>query len=247
MEAKKNDFKDGKLRWDLLPLEEIEDIVEVYTAGSKKYGDNNWQHLKDGYQRYKAAMFRHLLEYEKGNKVDEETGCQHLAQVAWNAIAMLWVSKHEFREATVGDLSKALDERIKEKIDACNVLLDGIQLSSEEEMKRRSEFTTISGMKKDICKSIRELSKKLAKETDFNFWLHGDETEAMIEEDKGNMVKYIPSNCSPYSTNKEIISNMTDYKNKLKEFVEKIIYEYNEGKFGTGDDILSEDSGQVQE
>ena len=42
-EGKKNDYQDGKLRWDLLPLEEIEDIVKLYTAGSIKYGDNNWQ------------------------------------------------------------------------------------------------------------------------------------------------------------------------------------------------------------
>ena len=43
----------------------------------------------------KAAMFRHLLEYEKGNTIDEETGCKHLAQVVWNAIAMLHVSKNK--------------------------------------------------------------------------------------------------------------------------------------------------------
>ena len=138
MEGKKNDYQDGKLRWDLLPLEEIEDIVKVYTAGSKKYGDDNWQYLKDGYRRYKAAMFRHLLEYEKGNKIDEETGCQHLAQVAWNAIAMLWISKHTFREATVEDLSKALDERIKEKITECNVLIDNIQVIRNEHNEGKS-------------------------------------------------------------------------------------------------------------
>lgn len=86
-EGKKNDFQDGKLRWDLLPLEEIEDIVKVYTSGANKYGENTWQLLDNGYQRYKAAMLRHLLEYEKGNKIDEDTGCQHLAQVVWNAIA----------------------------------------------------------------------------------------------------------------------------------------------------------------
>ena len=96
METKsvKNDFKDHKLRWDLLPLQEIEDIVKVYTAGAEKYGPNNWQHLEDGYNRYKAALFRHLLEYEKGNEIDEETGCKHLAQLAWNAIAMLYYDKH---------------------------------------------------------------------------------------------------------------------------------------------------------
>lgn len=92
--GKKNDFQDGKLRWDLLPLEEIEDIVKLYTAGSIKYGDNNWQGLENGYQRYKAAMLRHLLEYEKGNKIDEETKVNHLAAVAWNAIAMLYLDKH---------------------------------------------------------------------------------------------------------------------------------------------------------
>lgn len=91
----KNDFKDHKLRWDLLPLKEIEDIVKVYTAGADKYGPNNWQNLEDGYNRYKAALFRHLVEYEKGNVIDEETGCHHLAQVAWNAIAMLYYSKHK--------------------------------------------------------------------------------------------------------------------------------------------------------
>lgn len=93
MESIKNDQKDDKLRWDLLPLEEIEDIVRVYHAGAKKYGPNRWQHLPDGYNRYKAAMMRHLVEYEKGDQIDSDTGCLHLAQVAWNAIAMLYLSK----------------------------------------------------------------------------------------------------------------------------------------------------------
>lgn len=86
----KNDRKDHKLRWDLLPLEEIEDIVEVYTAGAEKYSDNSWQHLKDGYNRYKAALLRHLAECDKGNFTDPDTGCKHLAQIAWNAISMLY-------------------------------------------------------------------------------------------------------------------------------------------------------------
>lgn len=113
----KNDFKDKKLRWDLLPLQEIEDVVKVYTAGAEKYGDNNWQGLENGYQRYKAAMLRHLLEYEKGIDVDSETNCLHLAQVAWNAIAMLYFSKHSTNNKQQNDvgtnkLVEALDARI---------------------------------------------------------------------------------------------------------------------------------------
>lgn len=90
----KNDIIDDKLRWDLLPMAEIEDIVRVYHAGAKKYGPNRWQNLPDGFERYRAAMFRHLMEYMKGNKIDSDTGCMHLAQVCWNAIAMLWYDKH---------------------------------------------------------------------------------------------------------------------------------------------------------
>ena len=122
----KNDYKDHKLRWDLLPLAEIEDIVRVYTAGADKYGPNMWQGLPDGYNRYKGAMLRHLMEYEKGNPVDEETGCLHLAQVAWNAIAMLYCSKQS-KEDKQNQLLKALDKLIEEKIDNCNKILDEIE------------------------------------------------------------------------------------------------------------------------
>ena len=95
--SRKDDRKDNKLMWELLPLEDVEDIVAVYTAGAKKYGKDRWQNLPDGYNRYKAAMLRHLLEHEKGNWTDSDTGCIHLAQVAWNAIAMLHIEKQKRR------------------------------------------------------------------------------------------------------------------------------------------------------
>lgn len=89
-EGKKYDT--GKPRWDLLPLNLIALVVDVYTAGSVKYGDNNWQNLPDGYNRYKSALFRHLVAFESGEIRDPETGCLHLAQVVWNALAMLHFS-----------------------------------------------------------------------------------------------------------------------------------------------------------
>lgn len=185
MEGKKNDFLDKKLRWDLLPLEEIEDIVKVYTAGSIKYGDNNWQNLENGYQRYKAAMLRHLLEYEKGNTIDEDTGCHHLAQVAWNAIAMLWISKHTFRKATVEDLSKALDERIEEKINSCNDILDKIQLSSKEELDRRAELDAISDLKKEISLLNSSNEEAIAKLCSYKDRLKDLVEETIYEYNKG--------------------------------------------------------------
>lgn len=85
----KNDKKDSKVRWELLPLDIINEIAKVYTKGAEKYSDNNWKLLENGYERYKGALLRHLAANDQ-NSIDEETGCYHLAQVAWNAIAMLW-------------------------------------------------------------------------------------------------------------------------------------------------------------
>ena len=151
----KNDFKDHKLRWDLLPLEEVEDIVKVFTSGSIKYGDNTWQGLENGYQRYKAAMFRHLLEYEKGTEFDEETGCRHLAQVAWNAMAMLYLSKHK---DTVNNLKTKLDKAIEDKINNCNDILDSIQnIYNNNEITRRNAFNHV-GLE---YKSEQTLEEKL--------------------------------------------------------------------------------------
>ena len=93
MTALKNDRQDHKLRWELLPLPLVEDIVKVYTFGAKKYAPNSWQNLDDGYNRYKAALFRHIVAYEKGETLDKESNLPHLAHAAWNAIAMLYFSK----------------------------------------------------------------------------------------------------------------------------------------------------------
>jgi hypothetical protein len=90
MESIKNDMKDGKPRWDLLPLLLVEKIVEVFSFGAKKYSPNTWQKLPDGYNRYKAAMLRHLTAHEKGELYDKESGLLHLAHCAWNALAILY-------------------------------------------------------------------------------------------------------------------------------------------------------------
>lgn len=96
-ESFKNDYKDDNLRWDLLPLDLIEEVVKVYHFGAKKYAPNSWQNLPDGYARYKGALFRHLVEVEKGNERDSESGLLHIQHVVWNAIAMMYykINKNE--------------------------------------------------------------------------------------------------------------------------------------------------------
>ena len=112
MEGKKNDRKDDKTRWELIPLDCLEDIARVYTEGAKKYGDNTWQNLDNGYERYKGALLRHLYAAEHDG-FDEETGCRHLAQVAWNAIALLWISKNKDKDSSS---SREFPEEISDEI-----------------------------------------------------------------------------------------------------------------------------------
>lgn len=46
--------------------------MRVYTEGAKKYADNSWQDIPDGFNRYFAASQRHIMEYMKGEKFDKE-------------------------------------------------------------------------------------------------------------------------------------------------------------------------------
>lgn len=84
----------GKLRYDLLPVEPIEKIVEILDYGCQKYGPNRWQNLDDFDNRYYAAAMRHLTAWRKGELKDEESKLSHLAHAACNLIFLLW---HENR------------------------------------------------------------------------------------------------------------------------------------------------------
>lgn len=91
----KDDRADHKPRWELLPLDAIEEIVKVYTMGAEKYADDAWKTIPDAHRRYLAALFRHVAAYERGERLDKESGLSHLAHAAWNAIAILWLDLHK--------------------------------------------------------------------------------------------------------------------------------------------------------
>lgn len=91
----KDDRADHKPRWELLPLNAIEEIVKVYTMGAEKYADDAWKTIPDAHRRYLAALFRHVAAYERGERLDKESGLSHLAHAAWNAIAILWLDLHK--------------------------------------------------------------------------------------------------------------------------------------------------------
>ena len=79
----------GKLRFDLLPFDSVEKIVEVLTYGANKYAPNNWRKVDNPIERYKAATFRHLSAYMQGEYLDKESGLPHLAHAGANILFLI--------------------------------------------------------------------------------------------------------------------------------------------------------------
>ena len=78
----------GKLRYDLLPVKPLSELVKVYTIGAAKYSDRNWeQGLEWG--RVFAAMMRHGWDWWGGERYDPKDRQHHLASVAWAALTLM--------------------------------------------------------------------------------------------------------------------------------------------------------------
>ena len=64
-------------------------IGHVAIYGAAKYTDHGWRIVPNGRARYTDAMYRHLLAEASGHVQDDESGLQHAAHAAWNALARL--------------------------------------------------------------------------------------------------------------------------------------------------------------
>lgn len=88
-------FDTDKLRWDLLPFDSVEEIVDVLTYGASKYGPFNWKQLDDAQSRYFAALMRHLSQWKQGEMKDQETGISHLAHAGANLLFLIHFNNKE--------------------------------------------------------------------------------------------------------------------------------------------------------
>jgi hypothetical protein len=93
-------FDEGKQRWDLLPLDAVEEVVKRFTHGAKKYAPDNWKTVPDAKGRYLSALLRHLKAYWTGERFDPDAPeLTHIGAVAWNALVLVWFDLHELKEA----------------------------------------------------------------------------------------------------------------------------------------------------
>lgn len=87
----------GKLKLTLVPHQIIRDIARVRMYGNQKYpdgGPDNWKRVSP--QRYRDALYRHLLLYlEDPHGVDEESGIPHIAHIACNVAFLCEFEKEE--------------------------------------------------------------------------------------------------------------------------------------------------------
>lgn len=73
----------------------LEALAKVMSQGGVKYEHRNW--LKGGKPdaEYLNSAMRHLLSFEQGEFYDQDTGCAHIAHVAWNMLALLRLNHHD--------------------------------------------------------------------------------------------------------------------------------------------------------
>lgn len=97
----KRDSREGKGRFDLIPSLPLRRLALHYEAGSKKYGDNNWQKGQD-LARYVDSATRHLNCLIAGEPVED-----HATAVIWNMFSYIWT----LDQIENGLLPKSLDNR----------------------------------------------------------------------------------------------------------------------------------------
>ena len=104
-------YNDGKVQLELIPPEWTWALGIVLTRGAIKYAVRNWERgMKWSYVL--GSMMRHITKFLCGERYDAETGCHHLAHVAWNALALM---TYDIREIGENDLPK-LDVKMLDKI-----------------------------------------------------------------------------------------------------------------------------------
>jgi hypothetical protein len=89
LEKQSGSFKldEGKPRVGLVLREvphAIEKLGTVLGFGAEKYSVGNWKDLEDIEGRFLDSLMRHLVEYHKGEKVDQESGESHLTHALFN-------------------------------------------------------------------------------------------------------------------------------------------------------------------
>lgn len=96
------DRQKGKGRFDLIPLEPIRRLADLYERGAEKYAPNNWRKGQPLKASFFDSAFRHMADLAAGEPTED-----HAAAVLWNMVGYMWT----LAEIEAGRLPKSLDDR----------------------------------------------------------------------------------------------------------------------------------------
>lgn len=76
------DADEGKIRYDLIPMEKLKLLAELYTRGAEKYGARNWELANSGeeYLKFKEKALRHFMQWFNNENKEED----HVSQTIFN-------------------------------------------------------------------------------------------------------------------------------------------------------------------
>jgi|MEHZ01.4.fsa_nt_MEHZ011041097.1_4 hypothetical protein len=83
--------------YSLVPFEAMDEVVKVLTYGAAKYDRFNWTKVEP--RRYQAAAMRHISSYMQGEKIDPESGINHLAHAV---CSLLFLTDFDLKELKKG-------------------------------------------------------------------------------------------------------------------------------------------------
>ena len=84
-----------KVMLDLLPVEPLEQVGQVFTFGAKKYAA--WNYMRGegiSASRLYAACLRHLFAWFKGEDLDKESNLPHLAHAVCCIMMIMQVIRY---------------------------------------------------------------------------------------------------------------------------------------------------------
>lgn len=118
----------GKTEWSTLCWDQLEKVARVQMFGNQKYEPNSWKRVDKS--RYTEAALRHLIAHVSGERLDSESGMEHLAHLICNAMFIMWMNDQESISATLhcpplpnyrGIAREALEEDVLQRREASRV------------------------------------------------------------------------------------------------------------------------------
>jgi hypothetical protein len=74
-------------RYDLIPIEPLNKLAELYGAGAAKYSSHNWRRGYEWSNSYAAAL-RHMTQFWNGEDIDPEMGTPHVINAVFHMFAL---------------------------------------------------------------------------------------------------------------------------------------------------------------